>query len=84
VSGYQELSLNQEFAEKAYTAAMASLDLRGLRPIGTQAYLAIYGEPSVAGTHLSARWLDIWMVFFLATVLWAVACCGVATVPTTG
>jgi capsular polysaccharide transport system permease protein len=81
VGEFQELQLNQEFAEKAYTAAMASLDHARAEASRTQAYLAIYGEPSIADeATYPRRWLNIWMVLVLASVLWGVGMLGTLTV----
>ena len=81
VGEYQELMLNQEFAEKAYTAAMASLERARADASRTQTYLAIYGQPSVAEeAEYPRRWLNVWVVFALASILWAIGMLGFLTV----
>ena len=81
VGHYQELSINQEFAETAYTAALASLDRARSEAVRTQNYLAIYGEPNVAEeAAYPRRWLNIWIVFVLASILWAIGALGVLTI----
>jgi capsular polysaccharide transport system permease protein len=81
VAEYQRLSLNQDFAEKAYTAAMASLDHARAESDRTQSYLAIYGEPVVAeDATYPRRWLNIWIVFILASVLWSIGLLGTLTI----
>jgi capsular polysaccharide transport system permease protein len=81
VAEYQRLSLNQDFAEKAYTAAMASLDHARAEADRTQSYLAIYGEPVVAeDATYPRRWLNIWIVFILASVLWSIGLLGTLTI----
>ena len=81
VGAYQELVLSQEFAEKAYTAAMGSLEHARMEAARTQSYLAIYGQPNVAEeAAYPRRWLNIWVVLVLASVLWAIGALGVMTV----
>jgi len=81
VGSYQELVLNQEFAETAYTAAMASLDRARGDAARTQNYLAIYGQPNVADeATYPRRWLNIWVVFILASILWAIGMLGALTI----
>jgi capsular polysaccharide transport system permease protein len=81
IGDYQELTLNQEFAEKAYTAAMASLERARAEASRTQTYLAIYGQPSVAEeATYPRRWLNIWVVFALSSILWAIGVLGFMTV----
>jgi capsular polysaccharide transport system permease protein len=81
IGEYQELSLNQEFAEKAYTAAMASLERARTEASRTQSYLAIYGQPSVAEeATYPRRWLNIWVVIALSSILWAIGLLGFMTV----
>jgi len=81
VGRYQELTVNQEFAEKAYTAAMASLDHARSDAARTQNYLAIYGQPSVAeSAAYPRRWLNIWIVFILSSILWAIGMLGFLTI----
>jgi len=81
IGTYQELMLSQEFAEKSYTAAMASLEHARAEANRTQSYLAIFGQPSVAQeATYPRRWLNIWMVFILASILWAIGVLGVLTI----
>jgi capsular polysaccharide transport system permease protein len=81
IGEYQELTLNQEFAEKAYTAAMASLERARAEASRTQSYLAIYGQPSIAEEAMyPRRWLNIWVVFALSGILWAIGMLGFMTV----
>jgi len=81
VGAYQELLISQEFAEKAYTAAEASLENARAEADRTQSYLAIYGKPSVPEeAEYPNRWLNIGVVFVLALILWAIGMLGVLTV----
>jgi capsular polysaccharide transport system permease protein len=77
VAKYQELLLSQEFAEKSYTAALASLERARTEADRTQSYLAVYLHPSVAQeAAYPTRVLNIFIVFVLACVLWAVGALG--------
>lgn len=81
VGTYQELALNQDFAEKAYTAAMASLEHARSEVTATQSYLAIYAQPSVAEeATYPRRWTNIFLVFVLSSVLWAIGMLGTLTI----
>jgi capsular polysaccharide transport system permease protein len=77
IGKYQELLINQEFAEKAYVSAQASLDRARSDAQRDQSYLAIYGEPSPAEDALYPRsLLNVSIVFVLAGILWAVGALG--------
>ena len=81
VGRYQELLLDQEFAEKAYTAAMASLERAHSEANRTQSYLAIYGDPSPAEEAIyPRRWLNILFVVILSAVAWSIGALGFLTV----
>jgi len=81
VGTYQELALNQDFAEKAYTAAMASLEHARSEAARTQSYLAIYAQPSVAEqATYPRRGMNVFMVFVLSCVLWAIGMLGTLTI----
>jgi capsular polysaccharide transport system permease protein len=81
VAKYQEVLLSQEFAEKAYTAALGSLERARTEADRAQSYLAIYMHPDVADeAAYPERLLDILMVLALAAVLWAVGSLGVLTI----
>ena len=81
VAKYEELTLSQEFATKAYEAALASLERARADSDRTQSYLAIYMNPSVPQYSLyPRRVLDVFVVFLLASVLWAIGSLGVMTV----
>jgi capsular polysaccharide transport system permease protein len=77
IKEYQGLLLEQEFAEKAYTAALASLDRARIEAAREQTYLAIYAEPVVADdATYPKRWMDILMVLVVCCVAWAVGALG--------
>ncbi len=81
IKSYQELAISQEFAESAYTAAQASLEHARSEADRTQSYLAIYGQPSMAEeATYPRRWLNIWVVFILGSILWAIGLLGTLTV----
>jgi capsular polysaccharide transport system permease protein len=78
---YQELVLDQEFAERAYTAAMASLERARSEVNRNQSYLAIYGQPSLAqDAAYPRRWLNILIILVLSSIFWAIGGLGVLTV----
>jgi capsular polysaccharide transport system permease protein len=77
VKEYQGLLLEQEFAEKAYTAALASLDRARIEAAREQTYLAIYAKPVVADdATYPKRWMDILMVLVVCSIAWAVGALG--------
>jgi capsular polysaccharide transport system permease protein len=81
IGQYQELLLDQEFAEKAYTAAMGSLERARTEANRTQSYLAIFGTPSAAeDAAYPHRGLNILIVFVMASVLWAIGALGFLTI----
>jgi capsular polysaccharide transport system permease protein len=78
---YQELEINQQFAENAYTAALASLERARTEADRTQSYLAVYLQPSVPDeATYPRRILNIFIVFVLCCILWAVGSLGYLTV----
>jgi capsular polysaccharide transport system permease protein len=78
---YQELVINQQFAENAYTAALASLERARTEADRTQSYLAVYLQPSVPDeATYPRRILNIFIVFVLCCILWAVGSLGYLTV----
>ncbi|MDP8914627.1 MAG: capsule biosynthesis protein [Pseudomonadota bacterium] len=73
VADYQELLLNQEFAEKAYTAALGSLERARSEADRAQSYLAIYVQPNVPEqATYPQRFLNIFVVLLLASIIWAI------------
>jgi capsular polysaccharide transport system permease protein len=81
VALYQELTLNQEFAEKAYAAALASMERARVEADRTQSYLALYLTPNLAEeAAYPRRVLSIMIVLIFAAILWAVGALGVLTV----
>lgn len=73
VSQYQGILLDQEFAEKSYAAAQASLERARAEADRTQSYLAIYMNPAIADdATYPRRLLAIFIILVFATVLWGV------------
>jgi capsular polysaccharide transport system permease protein len=73
VGDYQGVLLDQEFAEKSYAAAQASLERARADADRTQSYLAIYMNPALADeAALPRRPLAVLVVFVFACVIWAV------------
>ena len=74
---YQELLLDQEFAEKAYTAALGSLERARAEADRAQSYLAIYVNPNVAeDATYPRRLLAIFVVALLSLVVWSISALG--------
>ena len=74
VGDYQGVLLDQEFAEKSYAAAQASLERARAEADRTQSYLAIYMNPAIADSAARPRRpLAIFIVFTFAAIIWAVA-----------
>jgi capsular polysaccharide transport system permease protein len=81
VGQYQELLLEQEFSEKAYTAALASLDRARAEAARAQSYLAIFGNPMVAEDNTyPRRWTNVFVVLMVSAMLWAIGALGFLTV----
>jgi capsular polysaccharide transport system permease protein len=73
IGKYQEILLDQEFAEKGYAAAEASLERARVEADRAQSYLALYVTPTVAQEALyPRRFLNILLVLTLATIVWAI------------
>jgi len=73
VAAYQELLLNQQFAEQAYTAALGSLERARAEADRTQSYLAIYLNPNIPEAAAYPRRLrNVLIVLILAAVAWAI------------
>ena len=81
VADYQELLLSQEFAEKAYAAALASLERARHEADRTQSYLAVFLTPDVAEDPTYPRpMMGTLMVLIFAAIIWALAALGVLTI----
>jgi capsular polysaccharide transport system permease protein len=81
IGQYQELLLEQEFAEKAYTAALATLDRARAEAARTQTYLAIFATPQVSeDSTYPYRWTNVLIVLVVASALWAIGALGFLTV----
>ena len=72
VGEYQEILLNQEFAEKAYAAAQASLERARAEADRQQSYLAIFVPPDAAEAALYPdRLFGTFAVLVLSALAWA-------------
>ncbi|MDX2266431.1 MAG: hypothetical protein NW215_15835 [Hyphomicrobiales bacterium] len=72
VADYEELSVEREFAEKAYVSALTSLERARLEADKQQRYLAAFVTPSMPEEALyPKRLLNTVMVTGIAAVLWA-------------
>lgn len=78
---YEELTLNQQFAENAYTAALASLERARTEADRAQSYVAVYLHPTVpeAATY-PTRVMNIFIVLAVCCVVWGVGSLGYLTV----
>ena len=74
VGDYQGVLLDQEFAEKSYAAAQASVERARADADRTQSFLAIYMNPAAAEEPARPRRiLGILIVLTFAAVIWAVS-----------
>jgi capsular polysaccharide transport system permease protein len=74
VGGYQAVLLDQEFAEKSYAAAQASVERARADADRTQSYLAIYMNPAAADEPARPRKiLAILIILTFATIIWAIS-----------
>lgn len=73
LSEYESLDLERQFAEKAYTATLTSLERARSEAIRTQRYLSVFVEPHMPqeASH-PRRLLMILTVFAFAFIGWAV------------
>lgn len=70
---YQELLLNQEFAENAYTAALASQERARADAERTQSYLAIFVHPRIPEQALYPyRLFNTFVALIVFAAIWAV------------
>ena len=77
IGEYQELLVDLEFAEKAYTAALASLDRARADADRTQTYLAVFANPIAAEeAAYPRRWMNVLIVLVVSSVLWAIGSLG--------
>ena len=76
-SRYGELVINQEFAEKSYLAALASLERARSEADATQSYLAVYMQPERPDSSTYPdRLKAILVVLAMAATMWAVGALG--------
>lgn len=78
---YQELALNQTFAENAYTAALASLERARTEADRSQSYVAVYLNPVVpeSATYPN-RIMNTFIVLIVCCVVWGVGSLGYLTI----
>jgi capsular polysaccharide transport system permease protein len=81
VAEYQELLLSQEFAEKAYAAALASLERARHEADRTQSYLAVFLTPNVPEDPAYPRpVVNTLVVLIFAAIFWALAALAALTI----
>jgi capsular polysaccharide transport system permease protein len=80
-SEYGSLLIDQEFAEKAYLAALGSLERARGEADATQSYLAVYLEPARPDSSTYPNRLRaILVVLALSATIWAVSALGFLTI----
>lgn len=69
---YERLTVNHEFAQKAYTAALTAYELARMEAQKKTRYLAVYDQPTLAQRALYPKRTKILLsVAFAALLLWA-------------
>jgi len=72
LSDFEELSIEREFSQKIYASAIVSLETARADANRQQKYLATFVKPRLPEEALyPQRVLNILIVFFISTVLWA-------------
>ena len=70
---YRELLMDQEFSEKAYLSALASLEASQLDASRNQRYLATFVRPSLPELALyPKRLLNIFLTFIISIITWTI------------
>lgn len=78
VAKYEELTLDQNFAQTAYEVALASLERAHSDADRARSYFALYMTPSVPQYSLyPRRILSVVFVFLLACIFWSLGTIGV-------
>ncbi|MYZ47050.1 hypothetical protein [Propylenella binzhouense] len=78
---YTELAVEQEFAEKAYTSALAALEAAVTEGRKQQRYFGIFVEPRAPDISLyPERLLNTFLVFLASVGLWGISMLTVAAV----
>ncbi len=77
IQQYETLETDREFAERAYTAALAGLEKARLEATAKQRYLAVFIEPTLSQlAQYPNRILNVVLVFFAGLFAWGIAVMG--------
>ncbi|MCM2477155.1 RkpR, polysaccharide export protein [Rhizobium sp. CG5] len=70
---YEQLETEREFAERTYTAALASMESARMDANGKQRYLAVFVNPTLSElAQYPARWLNSFLVLLAGLFVWGV------------
>lgn len=70
---YETLETDREFAERAYTSALASLEKARMEASGKQRYLAAFIQPTLSQeAQYPARLMNCFLVFLAGLMAWGV------------
>jgi capsular polysaccharide transport system permease protein len=74
---YETLETDREFAERAYTSALASLEKARIEASGKQRYLAAFIQPTLSQeAQYPARLMNCFLVFLAGLMAWGVGVMG--------
>jgi capsular polysaccharide transport system permease protein len=77
IQQFEELETEREFAERAYTASLASLEKARLDASSKQRYLAVFNQPTLSQmAQYPARYLNSFLVALGLLFAWAVLVMG--------
>ncbi|WP_425376405.1 RkpR, polysaccharide export protein [Rhizobium sullae] len=77
IQQYETLETQREFAERAYTSALAGLEKARVEATGKQRYLAVFIKPTLSElAQYPSRILNSVLVFLGALLAWSVAVMG--------
>lgn len=74
---YETLETEREFAERAYTSALAGLERARINADGQQRYMAVFIKPTFSQlAQYPRRLLDVFLVFLGSVFVWSVLVMG--------
>lgn len=74
LANFEKLKVEQEFAQRAYTVALASLEQARVEALRQQRFLAVFANPTKPQDAIyPKRILDVFLVFFAAFVIWGIS-----------
>lgn len=73
LADYEQLRVEQEFAQQAYTVALSSLERARAEADRQQRFLAVFDKPSIPQDAIYPyRYLNSFLVFAVALILWSI------------